>query len=187
MVRKGYPFHFVPYVLGLHDFGQFNRDIFRKSFTHAQKHLHLLPDLIPKMRARARQDADFDIALQGIAEGLKATEDVRIDIRYPLFRQRFDALELPEKDAAADAEFADVDAILDRWAQADDLVVRRLPMSARAAMDLGPDARFDRWSRLRWTLQQRRAELRAGMVPVYAVAAGLEQCGIRLKRAVQKR
>ncbi|NRD89509.1 hypothetical protein C8024_08730 [Sphingopyxis sp. BSNA05] len=97
MKARGYPWTRVPYVVGLHDFGQNNRDIFRKCYTHAQKHSHLLNELLPKMRERAAADHDFAVAIAGLAEGLKATGAVRIDIAHRPFAERFEAQGIEEK------------------------------------------------------------------------------------------
>ncbi|MEM1410607.1 MAG: hypothetical protein AAGG79_07690 [Pseudomonadota bacterium] len=189
LVRQGMVWRAVPYVAGLHDFGQANRDIFRKSFTHSHKHLHLLPQMIAGLRRRAGEDADFGVALQGIAEGFRAERDVTIDARHAPFHERFRALAIPEKPAIGAAELApgSVDKILRRWGLEDDVCVRGLPISAADAVALDGDSQFNGLGRLRAILAQRGSEIGPARIVPFALGTGLEMLGQRLKVAAATR
>lgn len=146
MSAEGHPWVCVPHVVGLHDFGQYNRDIFRKCFIHAHKHLRWLPDLVPKLRSRATTDPDFAVALEGLAEGIRSSDDVRIDVQHRPIAQRFEDLGLVEKDPASSRsiEPGDVEDILREWAAAPDIRVRGLPVTAAEAIAMDGETRFDR-------------------------------------------
>lgn len=183
MVREGLRWRPVPYVAGLHDFGQFNRDIFRKCFTHSQKHLHLLPKIVSGMRRRATEDPDFRVALLGIAEGLRAESDVTIDVRHKPFRERFEALQIPEKPEMEPGALglAYVEQTLQEWAQEDDLGVRGLPMSAGEAIALDGRRELGRLAKLRAIMARRGPEIGPARFIPFAVGTGLELLGQRLK------
>lgn len=183
MVKKGYRWANVPYVVGLHDFEQSNRDIFRKSFTHAQKHLRLMPALFPKFRDRAAEDPDFSIMIEGIAEGLRAREAVRIDIRHQPFDRRFDALGIREKDPLGADELTPdhVEKLLRQWAKAPDLTVRALPVSGPEAVELDGRTTYGSVSRLRAIWRRKRGEVGFGKLLLLTLAQGLDGAARKLR------
>lgn len=183
MMGRGLEWRAVPHVIGLHDFGQANRDIFRKCFTHSHKHLHLLPQIVAGMRSRSASDPDCQIALQGIAEGLRAESDVRIDVRHKPFNERFEALAIPEKPSLQDDELAlgSVDETLKSWSQSDDLSVRGLPVSAGDAIALDGRSNFNRLDRLRAVFARKRTELDPVQLVPLVLGTGLVLLGQRLK------
>jgi hypothetical protein len=184
MKARGYLWERVPYVVGLHDFGQSNRDIFRKCYTHAQKHAYLLNDLLPKMRARAATDPDFAVAIAGLAEGLKATGVVRIDITHRPFAERFEALGIEEKPSCSLDVFTpdEVERVLQDYAQADDLTIRFLPFSGPEAIALDGTTRLTR--PLRWRALWRRKQQRHGTggALLQTMGHGIEQVGLWLQK-----
>ena len=184
MRSRGYPWAQVPYVVGLHDFGQSNRDIFRKCYIHAQKHSHLLNDLLPKMRARAPTDHDCAVAIAGLAEGLKATSAVRIDIAHRPFAERFEALGIEEKSPCGTEEFTPdaVEMALRDYGQADDLTVRFLPFSGPEAIALDGTTRLTK--PLRWRALWRRKQQRHGTggAVLHTMGHGIEQVGLWLQK-----
>lgn len=184
MRSRGYPWARVPYVVGLHDFGQSNRDIFRKCYTHAQKHSHLLNELLPKMRARAATDQDFAVAIAGLAEGLKATSAVRIDIAHRPFAERFEAQGIEEKLPCGADEFTPeaVEKILQGYGSADDLTVRFLPFSGTEAIALDGTTRLTK--PLRWRALWRRKQQRHGTggAVLHTMGHGIEQVGLWLQK-----
>ncbi|MDT0684538.1 hypothetical protein RM543_17845 [Roseicyclus sp. F158] len=184
MKARGHPWAQVPYVVGLHDFGQSNRDIFRKCYTHAQKHSHLLADLIPKMRARAQADPDFQVAIMGLAEGLMATADVRIDTGYKPFSERFEALQIAEKAPCTEEEFSsnNVERLLRDYAHADDLTVRYLPFSGPEAIALDGTTRLTKSVRLRALWRRKRGRHGTGGAIVHTFGQGMERMGLWLKK-----
>lgn len=183
MVKRGYRWANVPYVVGLHDFEQSNRDIFRKSFTHAQKHLHLIPSLLPKLRSRAAEDPDFCVMIDGIAEGLRAIDMVRIDIHHRPFDQRFTELGIQEKEALAADELSSehVECLLRQWASEPDLTVRALPVSGIEAVELDGHSVFGRLGRFRALWRRKKSEVGLGRLFPLAAAQGLEELARRLR------
>lgn len=81
MMVQGYPFLRSNQVYGIHDFEQNYRDVYRKTYVHADKHQIWLPEILATWKRLAREDADFRIALRGAYDGLLATESPRIDTR----------------------------------------------------------------------------------------------------------
>ena len=184
MRSRGYPWARVPYVVGLHDFGQSNRDIFRKCYIHAQKHSYLLNDLLPKMRIRAASDHDFTVAIAGLAEGLKTTGTVRIDIAHRPFAERFEALEIEEKVPCGTGEFTPemVENILQEYGSADDLTVRYLPFSGAEAIALDGTTVLTRSLRWRALWQQKQQCHGTGGAVLHTLGHGIEQAGLWLQK-----
>jgi hypothetical protein len=81
MIAAGHPWVEIPLVVGLHDFEQYYRDIFRKCYVHARKFDALMHLLVEYWRRMARQDGDYRVALGGLAAGILASGDVRVDVR----------------------------------------------------------------------------------------------------------
>jgi hypothetical protein len=94
-------------VLGLHDYEQFYRDIYRKSFIHAKKHSRCVHLLAPHWKRLAEHDPDYQIALLGARAGDAFPWDLPIDLRVlpteitPLLA----CLELSEKELLAAHEW----------------------------------------------------------------------------------
>ena len=97
MEKQGFPFVVVPELVGLHDFEQYQADIFRKCFVQAHKHLYLAPLLVEYWRESAAGDADYEVALAGFARGIDHCGDVRVDVREQLFSHSSEALGVCEK------------------------------------------------------------------------------------------
>jgi len=81
MENDGYPQIQLDNVLGLHDFEQFYRDIFRKSFQHGQKHRRYIPYLEPLWRRLSKHDPDYVIARRGLKASKKMKGFLNIDVR----------------------------------------------------------------------------------------------------------
>ena len=81
MRELGSPWMQIPIVLGLHDYEQYYRDIFRKSFVQAHKHTDLIPLFVKYWRRMAVKDSDYQVALWGLAAGIAQVDNVRIDMR----------------------------------------------------------------------------------------------------------
>lgn len=99
MRTKGYPWQTVEEVVGLHDFEQAYKDIFRKCFVHAHKHLSHAGMLIPYWRNKSREDLDYQMALVGFAEGVKHFGEVHIDTRREYFQMAMQLFDADEKKA----------------------------------------------------------------------------------------
>ena len=66
-------------ISGIHDYEQWNRDIFRKAYVHAHKHANLFELLLPYWMEQKNHDPDFKIAITGFVEGLWSDEKPVID------------------------------------------------------------------------------------------------------------
>jgi hypothetical protein len=98
MSSSGYPFIKIPYLVGLHDFEQYYRDIFRKCFVQAHKHLYVSELLLSIFRENMARDHDFKIALDGFVAGLYYNDEVRIDVNQDIYEESFSKLKIQEKD-----------------------------------------------------------------------------------------
>lgn len=121
MKAQGYPWASVQYLVGLHDFEQYFRDIFRKCFVHAHKHLQWAELFLSLWRERSSSDADYWTALQGFAAGVAHTGDVLIDIRQEIYEAGFNALETQEKSPLSPGSFSldDVEEVIGSWNEPD--------------------------------------------------------------------
>ena len=92
MREAGYRTETIPDVLGLHDFEQHHRDLFRKVFTHARKHERFVTYARRYLRRVAASDPDLRVAYLSLVlseainehAGLDAVpenERVAIDVR----------------------------------------------------------------------------------------------------------
>lgn len=66
--------------VGLHDFGQYYKDIFRKFIVHTKKHSNYFPYLQSYWERMQDNDLDFKVALKGIDYGNNLS-DVTVDAR----------------------------------------------------------------------------------------------------------
>ena len=98
MQSKGYRWISVPYIVGLHDFEQYYRDIFRKCFVQAHKHEYLADLFLSIWRNGIRDDMDYWVGLQGFAGGIAHHADVHIDIRQEFLQKGFEELQIGEKE-----------------------------------------------------------------------------------------
>jgi hypothetical protein len=84
MAARGYPFVKLPLVVGIHDFHQYYRDIYRKCLVQAHKHLHHANGLVSYWRRMAGDDPDFRMGLLGLAAGIAQPAPAVVDVRaYP--------------------------------------------------------------------------------------------------------
>lgn len=72
MARQGHASQLVDEIVGLHDYEQFHRDIYRKAHVFAHKHAKVAAWRLETWAARARDDADCLTALHGFCAGLAA-------------------------------------------------------------------------------------------------------------------
>ena len=80
MASAGFPCLEGDSVLGLHDYDQQHRDLFRKAAVHAHKHDGPMRILEPMWRRLGRKDPDYRALRLGLEAGRRA-ESVRIDVR----------------------------------------------------------------------------------------------------------
>ncbi len=69
MEKAGYPFLVVPYIVGVHDFEQSYKDIYRKSFVYGRKHKAYYQMFIERWSRLSRKDDDYLVALEGLERG----------------------------------------------------------------------------------------------------------------------
>jgi hypothetical protein len=179
LAAGGNPMAVVPYVAGIHDFGQYNRDIYRKCFVHAHKHLDRIPELVPYWRAHGESDPDFRVALEGAAAGLREAGTVYIDTRFKPVAEGFAASGIIEREAMVPGEL-DPDRILAAWADYPEVRVSGLPVSPREAVAFTGESRLPRVAAL--SLLRRKAGS-IGLIRAlpYSIGAGIEQVGRRIK------
>lgn len=67
-------------VVGIHDYEQYYRDIYRKCYVHGHKFVKWLPTVLPDWKIRARDDLDYWVALHGLWGGLMSRDGVRLDV-----------------------------------------------------------------------------------------------------------
>ena len=121
MKAAGFPWRQFPYVVGLHDFEQFSRDIFRKCFVHGFKHQRFANLFTEVWREGARTDPDYEIALTGFAKGLEYYGGVRIDARADYIKDAFATLKVGEKEDL-DLEkwsLGEIENVLTSWVEHD--------------------------------------------------------------------
>jgi hypothetical protein len=106
MGKRGHPSRRVSPVVGLHDFEQHYRDLYRKSFVHAKKHLDLVPHIVQRCSCNLDGDTDFLVILKGLWDGLLYRGSVSIDsTRYlDSFHRAQADLRLEEKSELLDGK-----------------------------------------------------------------------------------
>ncbi len=74
-------------IMGLHDYEQWYRDIYRKAFVHAHKHdKKFVEQLLNGWASFMADDSDFLVAVAGLCKGLAYQGDVSIDLNsLPMF------------------------------------------------------------------------------------------------------
>lgn len=80
MEKLGHPSRRVGLVVGIHDYEQYLRDVYRKSHVHATKHAMWLQEFVERWKKLGVTDDDFRVALRGLYDGLISLDKVRIDI-----------------------------------------------------------------------------------------------------------
>lgn len=119
MKAHGFPWISFPDIVGLHDYEQYHRDIFRKAFVQAHKHQHLCELFLSIWRKHAFADPDYIIALKGFAKGVEHCGGVLIDVRQKEYRDLFAELNIREKsDIPPDIVSSDfIEKIIDNWTE----------------------------------------------------------------------
>jgi len=117
MQKKGFPWIRVPYIVGLHDFEQYYKDIFRKCFVQAHKHPHLTQLFLSLWREYAPADGDFQVALKGFGSGIAHFDRVFIDTQQKVYESGFSSFRPEEKpDLSKDLySLDDIEKIITTW------------------------------------------------------------------------
>ncbi len=82
MAMAGYPWMQCDAVVGIHDFEQYYRDIFRKCFLQGKKHKELISYILDYWLKQSLTDEDFKVGLLGLLYGLNHNGTVLVDKRF---------------------------------------------------------------------------------------------------------
>jgi hypothetical protein len=118
MKEDGFPWVEFSDVIGLHDYEQSYKDIFRKTFIYAHKFSQFLPMLVEYWREKSKNDSDYVVALWGLSAGIAVTDDIRINInKYPKKIYNFyNEDKLQEKEDLIDSNFLySVEDVIDQF------------------------------------------------------------------------
>lgn len=115
MKELGFPYLVVPYVVGLHDFEQYYRDIFRKCFVQARKHQMFLDLFVSYWQTKAKEDKDFEVALKGLANGIEYIGDVGIDANNAMVNNLFYKLKIKEKEPLNQTNLDQIEKVINNW------------------------------------------------------------------------
>jgi hypothetical protein len=95
MALLGYRSIYKKITIGVHDFEQYYRDLYRKAFLHAHKHDPETHRLEPLWERLADQDIDYQVALHGLHDGREFEGIIPLDVRR--FPREFPIQGLKEK------------------------------------------------------------------------------------------
>lgn len=119
MKDMGFPYLIVPHLVGLHDFEQYYRDIFRKCFVHAHKHMVHTDLFVSVWRDGAVNDLDYRVALMGYAAGISYFQEVLIDSTSSIYEESH-SLPFEEKSnnlTIQDFSLDSINKIITRWVE----------------------------------------------------------------------
>lgn len=108
MKQRGYKTKIFEYVVGLHDFEQYNKDIYRKAYFHATKHPDLVAENMSYWKSKSNTDEDFKVMIKGAVDGLLSKDNPKADIRFfeNLAQRALEDLNMAEKPSLnTDIEF----------------------------------------------------------------------------------
>ena len=97
MKAAGHPWKRIDLIIGLHDFEQYFRDIFRKCFIQAHKHQEYAEIFVTYWPQQMSSDPDYFIALEGYKAGLGFKDNVQIDNRQSIYNEKYQILNYREK------------------------------------------------------------------------------------------
>ena len=115
-------------VYGIHDFGQYNKDIFRKAFFHGIKHTAYVSNFLPNWIKQMEKDIDYKIALIGLSVGLSYRGEVKVDVD---FFEEVSSQYMPLLDISEKREFVESDINSDELISTFDL---RYPLARKGLM-----------------------------------------------------
>ena len=75
MVARGHDWHFTKDILGLHDYKQFYRDIYRKMIVQARKGMRYVPYLLSRALFLFADDLEYKMAAHGLCAGLSKSRE----------------------------------------------------------------------------------------------------------------
>ena len=82
MSARGYPWHQIDLIVGLHDFKQNYSDIYKKCFLQAHKHKEIISFVERYWDSKKKEDNDFRVALLGVRAGKIYNKNVFVDRNF---------------------------------------------------------------------------------------------------------
>jgi hypothetical protein len=82
MAEKGYHYFHHPDIYGIHDYFQYPKDIYRKTFLHAHKHNQHIGYFVKQWAKLRETNVDYRIALQGLIDGLSFNKSVEVNVDF---------------------------------------------------------------------------------------------------------
>ena len=114
MARQGHPSRRVSLRMGLHDFEQYHRDLYRKAFVHAKKHTKEVSCWVGE-QLPAFDDAELAVVRRGFRDGAASAAAVKIDKTFlrDAEQQVLQELGLVEKNPLARLSDQDLESTLE--------------------------------------------------------------------------
>lgn len=81
MSKKGFKSIFLKDFLGLHDYEQFYKDLYRTAFVHSKKHQARIQEIVTNCTTNLTKD-ESKVVLQGLMDGLLSPNDVKLDVGW---------------------------------------------------------------------------------------------------------
>ncbi len=93
MAKLGYKRVTVNEIVGLHDYEQYSKDIYRKAFVHGRKFENEVYGLIPVWKHLEKNERkEYGVALSGGVDGMESTSDIKLDSKF--MREKYKGREL---------------------------------------------------------------------------------------------
>lgn len=99
MEANGYQRKVFEYVVGLHDYEQYYKDLYRKAFFHATKHPQQVAENLARWKVLSNSDNDYRVMIKGAVDGLLSDDSPKADIRFfkSYIENGLDELDISEK------------------------------------------------------------------------------------------
>lgn len=97
MTALGYPWYNLPTIVGVHDFEQWNEDIFRKFYLQSHKNIPQALRLVELWRDKSDFDDDFRVGIEGFCFGLKHRPSIFVNSKDTDIVGAFKDIDIPEK------------------------------------------------------------------------------------------
>ena len=117
MEADGYPYIKVPYIVGIHDYEQYNFDVYRKCYVHGIKHLKHSEMLVTIWKEFEETDPDYKVALRAFADSILNPDQVYINSDQKIYHELFNKSGFNEKDPLDISLFSlgKIETIINTW------------------------------------------------------------------------
>jgi hypothetical protein len=117
MQAEGFPYAKVPYIVGIHDFEQYNFDIYRKCYVHGLKHIKHAEMLVSIWKDLSVTDDDFKVALKAFSDSIRHTEPAFINSKQDIYNRLFRESGFREKDELDPDAYSltSIENIINNW------------------------------------------------------------------------